>query len=252
MPRQAGEHPIIGTFGELNFYKRNGQYLVREKPGPSRQKFKSHPHFALPRAQSDLFGRLSSFCGQVRRRLRWGNARNFDGNINSRMMKLFSAVSKMDPQGQPGDKVWQRALHLPQATGLLSGFAFHEEFPLRSMLLADIEVDTQEGRLTILARPRRKMVTLPEGGTHLALEFIRLSTPPGQPVELDGSASLSPTLASTLPRKIELTLLPPARSGPWLFVLRLVPYQESAGRLVRLEEAVLPMEIVGVENEPAS
>ncbi|MEZ5031719.1 MAG: hypothetical protein R2787_09995 [Saprospiraceae bacterium] len=253
MPKQAGEHPIIGTFGDLNFYQRNGQYLVRQKPGPSRKRFKSHPHFAIPRAQSELFGRISSFCGQVRRRLRWRNARMFDGQINSRMLRLFSAVSKLDPQGKPGDKVWQRDLHLPQAIGLLSGFAFHDEFPLESILHADIEVDAQQDRrVTITGKPRRRMVTMPEGVTHLSIELLRLSTPPGQPVEVDGSTTFPATLASALPKKIELSLLPPERPGPWLYILRLIPCHEVDGQITWPKGTILPMEIVGVENAPVS
>ncbi len=38
MPKQEGENPITGTFGDLNFYKRKGQYLVRQKPGPSAER----------------------------------------------------------------------------------------------------------------------------------------------------------------------------------------------------------------------
>lgn len=252
MPKQEGENPITGTFGDLNFYKRKGQYLVRQKPGPSRKKFKTHPHFERPRAQSELFGRLSTFCGQLRRTLRRGNVGIFDGNINGRMMKLFSQVSKLDPEGQPGDRVWQRAIHLPQAAGLLTGFAFDDEHPISRILQADLEV-VQSGtdKLVITARPRRKMIRMPKGGTHIGMEFFRLAVCPGQRIERDGIVTLPPTLAAEVPRSIELTLMPPECPGPWLTFLRLTPFQESAGQLRRMADEKLPTEIVGVRMENA-
>lgn len=253
MPRQEGENPITGTFGDLNFYKRKGQYLVRQKPGPSRKKFKTHPHFERPRAQSSLFAQLSSFCGQLRRQLRWGNAGIFDGNINGRMMRLFSQVSKLDPEGQPGDRVWQRAIHLPQAAGLLAGFAFDDEQPITRILQADIEVvQSSTDTLVITALPGRKMVRMPKGGTHIGMEFFRLSVCPGHRIERDGFVALPPTLVAEVPRTIELTLMSPEWPGPWLTFLRLIPFLEFRGQLRRMSDEKLPTEIVGVRVENAA
>ncbi len=247
MAKQVGSNPITGTIDDLNFYVRKDQYLVRLKPGPSRKKFKTHPHYERPRAQSELFARLSSMCGHLRRQLRWGRANVFDGNINGRMMKLFNQLSKLDPEGRPGEWTWQRALHLPQAAGLLSGFVFHEDHPISKILRADIEVDHEmDDKVIITAIPRKKMVCLPNEGTHLGIEFIRISVFEDKHIYRDGSVIFPPTKPSDMPIKIELSLLPPERPGPWLYVLRLVPYHELDGLVIRLEEAVWPMEMVGV------
>ncbi len=169
------------------------------------------------------------------------------------MMRLFSQVSKLDPEGQPGDRVWQRAIHLPQAAGLLTGFAFDDEQPISRILQADIEmVQSGTDKLVITAKSRRKMIRMPRGGTHIGMEFFRLSVCPGQRIEQDGIATLPPTLAAEVPRSIELTLMPPEWPGPWLTFLRLTPFKETGGQLRRMAEEKLPTEIVGVRGENAS
>ena len=88
--------------------------------------------------------------------------------------------------------------------------------------------------------------------TNLVIEFLRLSTLPGQPVEVDGATTFRANMATALPKKTELSLLPPERPGQWLYILRLIPCHEVDGQITWPKGTIMPMEIIGVENAPES
>ena len=59
-------------------------------------------------------------------------------------------------------------------------------------------------------------------------------------------------MATALPKKTELSLLPPERPGQWLYILRLIPCHEVDGQITWPKGTIMPMEIIGVENAPES
>ena len=59
MAKQAGQNFIVGTIGNLVFYKMNGQYYVRQKGQVSKERRKKAPEFSNSRRNSGWFGEAS-------------------------------------------------------------------------------------------------------------------------------------------------------------------------------------------------
>ena len=56
MARQESINPIIGTIGNLNYYKQEGEYRVRKKPGVTTERLKKDKVFERSRASAGRFG----------------------------------------------------------------------------------------------------------------------------------------------------------------------------------------------------
>ncbi len=66
MAKQHGLHPLTGTVGGMNYYyDKNLGYLVRSKPGPTKNQVKRSPAFARVRHNYKEFGAASSFARQL-------------------------------------------------------------------------------------------------------------------------------------------------------------------------------------------
>jgi hypothetical protein len=68
MPKQVGHIKGIGTIdGNLNFYRSQGQFLLRTKPGVDTDRFFSDPAFEGPRRTSGYFGRANTLASLIYR-----------------------------------------------------------------------------------------------------------------------------------------------------------------------------------------
>ena len=59
MAKQAGQNFIVGTIGNLVFYKMNGEYYVRQKGQGSKERRKKAPEFSNSWRNSSWFGEAS-------------------------------------------------------------------------------------------------------------------------------------------------------------------------------------------------
>lgn len=69
MALQAGPIFIVGTIGDLTYYKMNGRYYVRLKSTLSGKKIKTSPRFKLTRMYGVFFGKASKIASGVYRSL---------------------------------------------------------------------------------------------------------------------------------------------------------------------------------------
>jgi hypothetical protein len=68
MPKQVGPIRGIGTIdGNLNFYRSEGEYWVRTKPGVDTDRFYSDPAFEGARRASGFFGRANTLASLIYR-----------------------------------------------------------------------------------------------------------------------------------------------------------------------------------------
>jgi hypothetical protein len=68
MPKQVGSIKGIGTIdGNLNFYRSEGEYRLRTKPGVDTDRFNSDPAFEGPRRTSGFFGRANTLASLIYR-----------------------------------------------------------------------------------------------------------------------------------------------------------------------------------------
>ena len=69
MAKQCGPIPIVGTVGNLTYYKMMGEFYVRMKTSLDRKRIKRDPAFARFRAHGQLFGQASRIASNLYRML---------------------------------------------------------------------------------------------------------------------------------------------------------------------------------------
>jgi hypothetical protein len=69
MAKQCGPTPVVGTIGNLTYYKMMGEFYVRMKSSIDRKRIKRDPAFARFRANGQLFGQASRIASNLYRML---------------------------------------------------------------------------------------------------------------------------------------------------------------------------------------
>ena len=121
MATQAGIIRIIGTIGDLSFYKSGDQYLAREKGGPSREQFKRSPAFAGSRKMSEEFGHISRSSSRSRQALITLTGMR-DKSLYHRLFKLLRLVVAEDKTNLKGKRTVAQGLHTDEGRNLLHNF----------------------------------------------------------------------------------------------------------------------------------
>jgi hypothetical protein len=65
MARQVGPNFIVGTIGNLTYYKMNGKYYVKAKTVHNKRRIKTDKCFALTRRNASWFGMASSLASEA-------------------------------------------------------------------------------------------------------------------------------------------------------------------------------------------
>ena len=140
MAKQVGAIKITGTFGNISFYKSEGQYLVRRKGGPTRQQVKNGKNFVRVRENYNEFGNCSKAGRLLRQTVkRWSAAA--DGELYRRLTQLLMKVKNHDTASVRGQRVVNKALKNESGKELLRQFDFNKYAKLNSLLLKPVYVN---------------------------------------------------------------------------------------------------------------
>jgi hypothetical protein len=168
MAKQNGLVKLLGTIGDITYYKSLDGFLAKQKTIISAERIASDPGFRRTRENMAEFGNACTSGKTLRHALNdvLKNAR--DGRMVSRLCKTMMQVLKSDTVSPRG----QRTV----ATGdllLLKDFEFNGGTTLASTLYAPytVSINRATGKVSIKLAPfvPSSSVTVPQGATHFEL-----------------------------------------------------------------------------------
>lgn len=236
MARQRGPLKVQGTLGDINFYKSQDGYLIREKGGVNGKRIKQDPVFQRTRENGMEFGRAAR-AGKLLRMAVRPLLLNADNRVVSRLHRQMMQVQQADLSSARGLRNV-----VDGDVGLLTDFEFNIRSPLGSTLFApyNVTIDRVLGTLTleVPAFVPAEMIMAPDGATHYKiisggaeLDFVNRTFV----VDTSESAVLQwngfPTVALSHSHQVTA-----ASTHPLFLVLCLAFYQEVNGEMYALQD----------------
>ncbi len=169
MAQQKGILKIEGTMGNMTFYKKDGQYLVKEKSAISADKIANNPNFERTRENNSEFGLAGSAGKFLRDALRSLMLNASDTYVASRVTQLMMAELKLDAASARGSRQPAAGLATAEGKALLNGFNFNADSVLSGVLFKAFAVDAATGVITINNLVPQKDIAYPAGATHLSI-----------------------------------------------------------------------------------
>ncbi|HEY4786102.1 MAG TPA: hypothetical protein VIH57_08630 [Bacteroidales bacterium] len=169
MAQQKGILKIEGTMSNMTFYKKDGQYLVKEKSAISADKIANDPNFERTRENNSEFGTAGSAGKLLRSALRGLMLNASDTYATSRITQLMMSELKLDAASVRGARQPAAGLATAEGKALLNGFNFNANSVLSGVLFKAFAVNTATGVITISDLVPQNDVAYPEGATHLSI-----------------------------------------------------------------------------------
>jgi hypothetical protein len=168
MAKQQGLVKLLGTVGDMTYYKSKDGYLAKEKTVISAERIASDPNFERTRENNAEFGNACISGKTLRHSLNTVLKNARDGRMVSRLSKTMMQVIKSDTVSPRGKRT--------VATGdlqLLKGFEFNGGAVFNSTFYAPytVTIDRAAGNVSISILPFSPMsaVIVPQGATHFQL-----------------------------------------------------------------------------------
>jgi hypothetical protein len=209
MAKQNGLVRLLGTIGDMTYYKSRDGYMAKEKTIISADRIASDPKFSRTRENMAEFGNACTSGKTLRHSFNTVLKNAKDGRVVSRLSKAMMQVIKSDTVNGRGSRT--------VATGdllLLKGFEFNAGAILGSTVFAPYTVDVNRatGNVSISVPPFVPLsaIIVPQGATHFALlagaaaidfaaQTFESATTQSAPVAWDTNATAQITLSLALP-----------------------------------------------------
>lgn len=173
MPKQTGDFPLIGNFGDFVFYKTKHGNLVRRKGNLNKERVTTEAAFEGSRRASSEFGRAGAGSGIIRNEVKKYCPYSCDGETHARMSKVLLEIIRAD-QSHP---VGERQI-MQDNIGPLKSFEWIKDRPLNRSFWAQCGGSmSPEGVLTITMpglQPKRDL-GWPADATHAEIKVVGLS-----------------------------------------------------------------------------
>jgi|SRR5690606_27123350 len=221
---------VLGTLGELTFYKDQDGYKVRTKNSVSKERIMNDPAYARTRENLLEFAESAHSGKQLRHAildLMWDAK---DKRVTSRVAQAMSRVKNEDLISARGHRKVAIGIITNEGQAWLKGFEFNIRTVLGSVLLAAYTLDPVTGEIVVDNFIPAQRLNVPQGGTHVSLScgFLNLDFATNQSqLELSNIVNLPiDMVASTV------TLTPaavPAGTGQAFYFLKVAFFQEMNG-----------------------
>jgi hypothetical protein len=216
MAKQNGLVKLLGTVGDMTYYKSKDGYMAKEKTVISAERIASDPKFNRTRENNAEFGNACTSGKTLRHSLNTVLKNARDGRMVSRLSKTMMQVIKSDAVSARG----QRTV----ATGdlqLLKGFEFNGGAVFSSTFYAPytVNIDRVAGNISISIPPFSPMsaVIVPQGATHFeliagaaAIDFaaqtFESAATQTAPIAWDANTTAQTTLSLSIPKASTLPL----------------------------------------------
>ena len=230
MARQKGIIKLLGTVGDITFYKAKEGFLAREKGGVDKERIMNDPNFQRTRENGEEFGRAGKSGKMLRTAFRSVLLNSSDSRMVGRLTRDMVKVIQQDQVNERG----KRNVNDGDIT-LVKGFDFNINGKLSTTLYAPYtsSLDRVSGNVSVDLSPfvPLNMINAPSGTTHFKIEAASAD------VNFeDGSFNVSNADTGILPydatetSAINLaTSIPANSSEPIFLVLGVEFYQEING-----------------------
>ena len=236
MARQKGIIKLLGTVGDITFYKAKEGFLAREKGGVDKNRIMNDPNFQRTRENGEEFGRAGASGKMLRTAFRAVLMNSSDSRMVGRLTREMVKVLQKDEVSERG----QRNV-IDGDLSLLKGFDFNINGKLSTTLYApySVTLDRVDGDVIvdIPAFIPANMINAPSGTTHFKIEAAAAVVN-----FTDGSFNVSNADTGILPydavatSAISLaTTLPANSTEPIFLVLGVEFYQEINGEMYVLK-----------------
>ena len=160
---------IEGALDGMTFYKGKDGYLVRTKGGVSKNRIQNDPAFIRTRENGTEFGQMAKSGKALRQALTPMLADVKDGTLTARMMKIMTQVKNADTTSVRGSRNAANGLSTAEGKGFLKAFDFNSQAKLKAVLLADYQLNTSTGEVSIINFNPLQHMNAPVGATHVSL-----------------------------------------------------------------------------------
>ncbi len=250
MARQRGPLKVQGTLGDINFYKSQDGYLIREKGGVSGKRIKKDPVFQRTRENGMEFGSAAR-AGKLLRMAVQQLLLHADNRVVSRLHQQMMRVLHADPSSARG----QRNV-VDGDVNLLHHFEFNNRSPLSATFFAPYSgtIDRVLGTITleVPAFVPVEMILAPGGATHYKIISA------GAEIDFTERTFIVDTLESTvlpwdgvptvaLHHSLQVTA---ASTHPLFLAFSIVFYQEINGEMYLLQDGVFSSTAVVKVSKP--
>jgi hypothetical protein len=209
MAKQNGLVKLLGTIGDMTYYKSRDGYMAKEKTIISADRIASDPKFARTRENMAEFGNACTSGKTLRHAFNTVLKNAKDGRVVSRLSKAMTQVIKSDTVNARGSRT--------AGTGdllLLKGFEFNAGAVLGSTVFAPytVAVNRATGNVSISLPTFVPLsaIIVPQGATHFellagaaAIDFaaqtFQSASTQSAPIAWDANATAQITLSLTLP-----------------------------------------------------
>lgn len=251
MARQVGLLKLVGTLGDISFYKTVYGYLARTKTGVDRKTVLTDPRFQRTRENAFEFGRGAKagklLRDAIRPLLRHAKDSMTVQRLTQRMMKVLQA-----------DTINRRGMRTVTHgdLGLLKGFDFNNNASLDSIIQISFEIEFNRVSGTVLLnlqshKPKRD-IKAPNGTTHYKLSF-GVASLNFEALKFEFGVNDSGMLSydgSEIPYSALTANLSSNLSFPVVLVLGIVFYQKVNGEFYDLEDGAFnALGVVGIDKE---
>ncbi len=221
---------IEGTLDGMTFYKGKDGYLIRTKGGVSKNRIDNDPAFIRTRENGTEFGHIAKSGKAFRQALTPLLADVKDSTLTARMVKILSQIKNTDSTSVRGSRQVGIGIATPEGQAILKGFDFNSNAKLNSVLLADYQLNTTTGSISIANLNPLKQLNAPSGATHVSVMSAALRIDFKTPEkDLQVSPEVNIPLNGT---PVDITTVPdsvPEGTGQIMFVLKISFFQEING-----------------------
>lgn len=216
MAKQNGLVKLLGTIGDMTYYRSKDGFLAKEKTSLTAERIASDPKFKRTRENMAEFGNAGQSGKTLRQSINLVLQNTKDARLVSRLCKTMMQVLKTDTV----DKRGKRTVAAGDVT-ILIGFEFNVNAILNTTLYAPytFTIDRATGVLsvTVPAFIPTSVIIAPEGATHFqlvsagaAIDFTAQKyvshTAASAILPWDENATADITLANTVPAGSTLPL----------------------------------------------
>jgi len=218
---------IEGTLDGMTFYKGKDGYLVRTKGGVSKARIQNDPAFIRTRENGTEFGQSATSGKLLRQALTPLLVDVKDGTLIARLMKTMTGVKNADTTSVRGSRNVAMGLNTAEGKTWLKEFDFNSQAKLKSIVLADYQLNTTTGEIAMSNFIPLQHMNVPGGATHVNFSsgILHLDMASGEK-ELQSSAVVNLPINGT---PVDISMIPPSvpsGSGQVFYLFKVSFFQE--------------------------
>lgn len=164
---------VEGTLGDVNFYRKDGELMVRRVGRVSAERIRSEKAFQRTRENNAEFAICAEAGKLIRQSLTHVIRLGKDSKVSSRMLRIMFKLRAMDTVSRRGERQVSVGLQTAPGRQLLMGFEFNAKSQMGDLFGPETLPDATTDTLDILQfAPGRNLADMAPDATHIAISFM--------------------------------------------------------------------------------